>query len=469
MRSYDGTWSITLFLVNGQSEPKQRKDEAWLFQPELVIRACRWQPGFIKRPLNVRLTNPEPETQAMQMTYRRQVEFAVGHGVGVHAEKISGDWEHAVEIRTAVIPAYEVEQVDAPRQGEIPALDQVQLDMHVLGQLQDAEYLSALMPLAEAYEAWIITQEARLNPPTDDLLPYIQSARSSLDACRIALERIREGIQLVNNDPNAADAFRFANRAMSMQRIRSIYTREVRQASDGKVNLADFDIPKNRSWRPFQLAFVLLNIPSLVDPTHEDRIDPSHAKADLLWFPTGGGKTEAYLGVAAFTMALRRLQGEMGGTSGHAGVSVLMRYTLRLLTLQQFQRATALICACEFIRREDKDHWGTEPFRIGLWVGQRSTPNRTEDSAQALRQNRGMWSGEGSRGTPMQLTNCPWCGKPLDANNVHVETFERGRGRTFQYCSDPIGVCEFSMRKSPMKVCPLLWWMKKFIAACPHC
>ena len=89
MRSYDGIWSVTLFLVNGQSEPKQRKDQAWLFQPELVIRAADGSPAFIKRPLNVRLPNPEPEAQAMQMTYRRQVEFAVGHGVGVHAEKIS--------------------------------------------------------------------------------------------------------------------------------------------------------------------------------------------------------------------------------------------------------------------------------------------------------------------------------------------------------------------------------------------
>ncbi|MFM8322111.1 MAG: DISARM system helicase DrmA, partial [Chloroflexota bacterium] len=202
--------------------------------------------------------------------------------------------------------------------------------------------------------------------------------------------------------------------------------------------------------------FLLLNIPALVDPAHTDRIDPTRAKADLLWFPTGGGKTEAYLGVAAFAMALRRLQGEVGGYSGMAGVAVLMRYTLRLLTLQQFQRATALICAMELIRREDESRWGTEPFRIGLWVGQRSTPNRTEDSAQAIREDKGMYSGMGSKGTPLQLTNCPWCGRPLSANNVRVETFERGRGRTFQYCSDPLGQCEFSLRRSPDEGLPIV-------------
>jgi hypothetical protein len=456
MRQYDSVWSVTLFLVNGQSEPKQYRDQAWLFQPELIIRAADGGPAFIKRPLNMRLTNPEPEADAMQMAYRREVEFAVGHGVGVHVEKLPGDWEHAVEIRTAVIPSYEVEQADAPRLDEIPALDKVQLDMQALGQIPDAGFAAALDPLANAYESWIASQEARLGSAEPDLLPYLQSAHTSLDACRTTLERIHEGIRLLVSDPDAAEAFRFANRAMSMQRVRTLYTREVRQHGEGKVNLADFDIPKNRSWRPFQLAFILLNIPSLVDPTHEDRVDPTHAKADLLWFPTGGGKTEAYLGVAAFTMGLRRLQGELGGTSGHAGVSVLMRYTLRLLTLQQFQRATALICACEVIRREDEARWGNEPFRIGLWVGQRSTPNWTEDSAEALRQNKGMWSGVGSKGTPLQLTNCPWCGKPLDANNVHVETYDRGRGRTFQYCSDPLGGCEFSRRQAPDEGLPII-------------
>ncbi|MCP4531674.1 MAG: helicase, partial [Delftia sp.] len=126
---------------------------------------------------------------------------------------------------------------------------------------------------------------------------------------------------------------------------------------------------------------MLLNLPALVDPTHPSRSHPTEALADLLWFPTGGGKTKAYLGVAAFAIGMRRLQGELGGRSGQAGVAVLMRYTLRLLTLQQFQRAATLISACEVIRREDPARWGMEPFRIGLWVGQRSTPNWTKHAA----------------------------------------------------------------------------------------
>jgi hypothetical protein len=455
MRKYEGTWTITLFMVNEQEEPKTQKDEAWVFQPELIVRDPEGQSIFTRRAISAKITE-EPETKAMSMTYRRQGEFAVGHGIGIHAEKHAGEWDRAFELRTTVIPSYEVEQVDAPSAKEIPALDQVQLDMHELAKLDGTRFLSALMPLADAYEAWITEQEAHVSSPSPDLVPYIHSAASALETCRTTLGRIRDGINLLATDEKAAEAFRFANEAMAYQRIRTIFTREVRQKGEGKVKVEDFDIPKNRSWRPFQLAFLLLNIPALADPTHPDRIDPTFAKADLLWFPTGGGKTEAYLGVAAFTMALRRLQGDMNGYSGHAGVTVIMRYTLRLLTLQQFQRATALICACELLRRADEGKWGKEPFRIGLWVGQRSTPNWTEDSAQALRQSHGMWSGLGSKGTPLQLTNCPWCGKPIGINDLKVESFKSGRARTFQHCSDPLGTCPFSKRQSPDEGLPIV-------------
>src|SRR5205807_4765542 len=126
----------------------------------------------------------------------------------------------------------------------------------------------------------------------------------------------------------------------------------------------EIDQPTNRSWRPFQLAFILLNLPALTDLHHPERGADAGAIADLLWFPTGGGKTEAYLGLTAYTLAMRRLQGTIAGRSGEDGVAVIMRYTLRLLTLQQFQRAATLICACELIRQEDAQKtWGTTSFR----------------------------------------------------------------------------------------------------------
>ena len=126
---------------------------------------------------------------------------------------------------------------------------------------------------------------------------------------------------------------------MYLQRVRSIYTGQG-PCGDEKVDWAEIDVPENHTWHVFQLAFILLNLPALTDFKHPERslpleatlAYPGHNVADLLWFATGGGKTEAYLGLAAYTMAIRRLQGVVDGRSGHAGVTVLMRYTLRLLT-----------------------------------------------------------------------------------------------------------------------------------------
>jgi hypothetical protein len=467
-RKRDTAWSVTLFLINAQHEPKEFKDEAWVFQPELVVAAPGGAAIFVKRQLPAALNTSSPEDRAMEMLYRRHVEFAVGHGVAVHAEILHsvqndkcGGWERAVALRTEVMPTYEVERMEPPDPADVPPLAQAVLDMADLAALQSGQFASALAPLAAAYEGWIAAQEARLADPAPDLLPFTAEASQNLAACRAALARIGEGIALLDRDPRAALAFVFANRAMHMQRVRSIYTRLVRQskpadpsASSGQA-LATLDVPANRTWRPFQLAFILINLPSLADPAHRERTEMEHLGADLLWFPTGGGKTEAYLGLAAFAMGIRRLQGELGGLSGAAGVTVLMRYTLRLLTLQQFQRAAALICACELLRQGDPGRWGDEPFRIGLWVGQRSTPNWTKDSAEAVKQAHNL--GWGGGGTPHQLTNCPWCGKPIHpGQNIQVETVEAGHGHTFQYCSDPLGQCPFSFRQSPGEGIPIV-------------
>jgi hypothetical protein len=206
------------------------------------------------------------------------------------------------------------------------------------------------------------------------------------------------------------------------------------------------------------LAFILLNLPALTDLHHPERSEDPAAIADLLWFPTGGGKTEAYLGLTAYTLAIRRLQGTIAERSGQDGVAVIMRYTLRLLTLQQFQRASSLICACELIRREACSKWGPTPFRLGLWVGQRSTPNTTEESEEANKQEHGIQSSMfGGIGSPRQLTNCPWCGSLIEGGkHIEVESFSKGRGRTLIYCSDPYGQCAWSRAQSPGEGLPVL-------------
>jgi len=229
-------------------------------------------------------------------------------------------------------------------------------------------------------------------------------------------------------------------------------------------SLEEADVPKNRTWRTFQLAFILLTLEGITDLGHHDRIEPSVALADLLWFPTGGGKTEAYLGCTAYVLALRRLQGQIEDRSGEHGVAVLMRYTLRLLTLQQFQRATALICACEEIRRDalgrGDPRWGHEPFRIGLWVGMRTTPNKTDHADEALKLERSAGAPRAStfgRGSPVQLKSCPWCGTPIHpAQHVKVLPFARGPGRTITYCGDARGNCLFSAHSAPNEGLPVV-------------
>lgn len=174
---------------------------------------------------------------------------------------------------------------------------------------------------------------------------------------------------------------------MWQQRVHSTYARKVRKKElTAGAPIEPLDVPENRTWRLFQLAFVVLNLPSITRFDHPDRSHETDAVADLLWFATGGGKTEAYLGLTAYVLALRRLQKDIEGRAGDHGIAVLMRYTLRLLTLQQFQRAAALMCGSETIRKADKIKWGTTPFRLGLWVGSKATPNTLKQAAESLRQ-----------------------------------------------------------------------------------
>jgi hypothetical protein len=452
-RKVQGGYALTLFLVNGQQEAKRNKDEVWVFQPEIILYAPDGAPIFAKRPVIQIVRDAEDRT--MEMLYRTHQEFAIGHGVGVSAESVPGRPARATKVMTRVLPQYEVAQMTAS------SIAGLVTDMQALAQTPQGNFHAALGPLVREYQRWLEAREAELNAPDDLLRPYVEdgTAARQIGHGKRTLQRIQEGIALLDSDPQAARAFQFANAAMALQRIRTRFAEEVRRGL--QPDLTAIDVPENRSWRPFQLGFILLNLPAMVNPAHPDRSaqDETGGTADLLWFPTGGGKTEAYLGLTAFTLAIRRLQGGLGGFERNgAGVAVIMRYTLRLLTLQQFQRAAALIAACEVLRRDDPTTWGEEPFRIGLWVGARSTPNRTEDSAEAIKQAHSIWRGSiGGIGTPVQLKTCPWCGNPIHpGKNIKVETVEQGVGRTLQYCGDPSGECPFGERRAKGEGLPIV-------------
>ena len=458
--SKDG-WIVTLFLINQQIEPKGRKDEAWVFQPKIRIYAADQQAVFVQRKnAKADLSKMDPltreESETLEMLYRHQREFAVGHGISIHATLPEPLAERAIQVETEWVPCFEVPQQTPRSVTDDKNLAGITMDMQALAELSKADLIASLRHIETAYCLWIKAEANKLTLPSEKLAGHEEAAILAVKRCTRAQERIKAGIDLIETDALAEEAFRFANRAMWQQRIHSAFARKVRKKElKAGDDISALDYAPNRSWRLFQLAFILLNLPSLTDLHHPDRSHETDAVADLLWFATGGGKTEAYLGLTAYTLALRRLQGEIAGRSGDYGIAVLMRYTLRLLTLQQFQRAAALICACEAIRRADVSKWGEAPFRLGLWVGNKTTPNTLAGAASALRQ-RNVGGRPSANGTPQQITSCPWCGSEIKEKHLRVYEAPSDIGRCVTYCGDDLGRCEFTEAKSPKEGLPVM-------------
>lgn len=380
-----GTRAVSVFVVNQRAAaPDVARDAGFAFQVRLVVRC---EAGFVARPDLRGHAGSERDDRVAELHYRDVFEYAVGHGVATIAELSPDRTCHTV--RSEWIPTADVERVEPS-----PVKD-VKLEMEFLAALADgAAARAALEALPRRYAAWIAEQrDTRL-----DTGPRRALATELLDQADYARQRIEAGIALLD-DPKVLKAFTLANAAMAAS------GRQRSAIQQGKA-AAEVSAP---TWRPFQLAFLLLNLAGIVDPTHDER-----KTVDLLFFPTGGGKTEAYLGLAAFTLVWRRLSNPGVGS---AGVSVLMRYTLRLLTFDQLGRAAALICALELERQRDKVLLGEWPFEIGLWVGKAATPNRMgskdhpdPDSARTKvdRHQRGKGP------SPIPLETCPWCGTRFD-------------------------------------------------------
>lgn len=404
-RQPDGRTAASIFLVNRivARSPERPDDDEWLFQPEIFVHATDHQPAFAARRLEDIAWTEDADLIASELLYWNRPEYATGHGCAAEWTAAEGKREAATGVRTEILPAYELARVD-PREGDDPGLDMRTLGGSAPGKVSGEHLRDLLTPLTDQYATWIQHLRGEALPQVPPKLQ--EQANDHTSACETACSRVREGIELVATNRDVREAFCFANRAMAMQRQQSVKALARRRGEAVPASVV-------ARWRPFQLAFILLNLPALADRRHSDR-----GVADLLWFPTGGGKTEAYLGLTAFALAHRRLRKPVEGHSNDAGVTVLMRYTLRLLTVQQFQRAAALICACEYLRA-DEGVWGDERFSIGLWVGRSATPNVYDDpqadrgAKQALeRLSRGQLPRRDA-GSPVQLLHCPWCGTNL--------------------------------------------------------
>lgn len=406
-----GTRSTSVFLVNSRPPQEERAYRTFAFQARMLLKSAV---PFIARP-DLRGGDggnliDEWDEQVADLQYRDAVEYVVGHGVSATALREPDG--HCLAVMSTWIPDAEVERV-AP--GTIP---DVELGMEALGALVDgADVQAKLSPLVTRYRKWIEAQRlvsSGLEPA------QAQTVNELILLAQYAAQRIEAGIALLA-DPQVLEAFRIANRAMG----RSARQREAIQRQTDPASVAP------PQWYPFQLAFILMNLKGIVDPFHADR-----ERVDLLFFPTGGGKTEAYLGLSAFAMVLRRFRHQGVRSSG---MSVLMRYTLRLLTLDQLGRAAALICALE-LEREQNHQLGDWPFEIGLWVGSAATPNRMgfrgytgpgTDSTAYTRTRRFKQDSQRNP-APIPIENCPWCGTKFDRdsfilrpndiqpNNLHV-------------------------------------------------
>ena len=423
-----GARVLSLFLVNERPPLDRDRDLNFIFQVRLTLR---YPGGFLPRPNRRGEDASDDDQRILALTFRDHVEWAVGHNTSVDIPRPDSD-DKVRELRTTQIPHYEVRGVRHE-----DARDKIGIEITEMRQfagLDGAGLVRALSPLVEAYGAWIERQ--RYQP----LGPKLETTRDALmneaDGVR---KRIREGIDLLAADAEVREAFKLANLAMHAQALQADRWREDRRYKEGAQ-------PR---WRPFQLAFILLNLASVADAKHDDR-----GVADLIYFPTGGGKTEAYLGLIAFTLILRRLRGKARPDEGR-GVAVILRYTLRLLTLDQLGRAATLMCALEELRRRDPKRLGNARFAVGLWVGQSATANRLKEVHAALHDFT-----PGRTDSPFPLTTCPWCGEDIKIHNIKLVDDDGKPSKTkftraVVYCEGKD--CLYTEQKRPGQGLPVLF------------
>lgn len=423
----DDLYSVTIMFVN-DSEEKSNGTRC-IFQPEIIVSSGENAFVFHECPRVADFSILDPEEQSLELQYRNKKVYGTGLGTSI-------DWKIDSNgngtIRNDFFPITEVPQMDF----ELPtkySVDSKTLSMRYLSDLNNnskEEKISLLKKFVDSYKTWIDELSDKISAMDETYNGrYHEIARQNIDGCSKSYDRMVNGIKALSTSEEKWSAFSLANRAMFMQRVhlklqsntsdidRYPNDTELSSLLDNIDYADDKDITSDKYfWRPFQLAFILMSIDSVTDDKSPDR-----NIVDLIWFPTGGGKTEAYLGLTAFTIFYRRLV----HNDSAAGTTVIMRYTLRLLAAQQFTRASTLICACEYIRRDSLDRHpkynayslGNKEISIGLWIGGEHTPNKNNQAKEHL--NKLTTStvyniGENKdKHNKFQVLKCPWCGTKL--------------------------------------------------------
>ncbi len=355
--------------------------------------------------------------------YEKKPIFGYGRGcAAVWDPPVNG---RTTSVSSSFIPEYEVPGVSS----ELDGFDRYFFSTQTMSEKKNKEEtIDKLNTLADSYEKWI--NKILLDNSMMKRADFKEKIGNTvIKRCQNALHRIRNGIRVIKTDETSFEAFCFMNKVIFLQNSIKKYAKK---HGDGiKCKLQDFtnldNADNNFGWRPFQIAFILMNLAGIVDPKNEER-----EIVDLLYFPTGGGKTEAYLGLIAFVIANRRLRAKENGKFNlDGGVSVIVRYTLRLLTTQQRDRITKMVVAAEKLRREEYKNLGKEPISIGFWVGSKVTPNKFDEFKEKES------NPQGARNAKIrvykQLLTCPFCGKKLEEENFNIDI---ERKSIEIYCSD---------------------------------
>ncbi len=391
-RHFDDGWIVTVSLCNAQDVSDGLTGRDYVFERaektlfEASLR-CVIDAGDVGVYPRVDRSLLDQEEQEIELQYAHRHIYAIGHGCAANWEVKDGN---VAELRSETMPAVEVPQMTADTgSGGEPVLS--------LARLADidnahANLLPELDDFISGYASWVASQQSNITGlPADDRA----AASRMVERMNTAVSRMHVGRRLLGANAQARLAFALANRAMLNQMRQHDHIQDKPRRDD------------SYRWRPFQLAFLLTTLESTANEDNEFR-----DTVDLIWFPTGGGKTEAYLGLVAFQIALRRLRySDTGG-----GTAILMRYTLRLLTRDQFIRATRLICALELIRRQCDD-LGSEPITIGMWVGEATSPNTFQKAAELVKK-----AIAASEKPELVLDHCPWCGNDFEAHRNYDST-----------------------------------------------
>ncbi len=423
-RRHENGWLLTLCLCNRQINDSQNIEEYYRCLNEKSFFEVRFRAeiktGVIYPYPQKEISLMDEEEQELDLLYRHHLIYAIGHGAAV-------DWtilgNKVTQLELSFFPAVEVPLVSP----DVPEIEDETLTISFLEgcQKNPAPVFYALDRFVDAYDNWLANKHETTNRLSD---VDRSIADCMLDRVGQAVQRMRQGLEFLRQNPDATKAFGMANAAMLRQM-------KIGDTLRGRPE-------RNYSWRPFQLGFFLLSLESVANENSDFR-----DIVDLIWFPTGGGKTEAYLALIAFLIIWRRLTYKKSG----GGTVVILRYTLRLLTQQQFQRSIRLICALELLRRDQSGLLGQEPVTGGLWVGGVTTPNSLEEALEEVKKAK-----ENQRvSSRLLFIECPWCGTSLwhddDSDDDITAIGIVSEENRFEFRC-PNSKCEFGNTRLPFQV-----------------